>query len=163
MWQWREVRWMGVKGWNGQLWQERTGVSSIHSSNRRRKNGDGGIRAKLMVIFYSGSVWSVLSNSIITSLVGGGKEGGGRRRDSLCHGCKWSAKINWVVTSGAVVLTLQRDGEMEREKRKVLIRHFVFSSAISSITHPTLFKASISHSYTLQGDIIWKNILNRKS
>lgn len=37
----------------------------------RKRNGDERIRAKLMVIFYRGSVKSVLSNSVITSLVRG--------------------------------------------------------------------------------------------
>lgn len=42
-----------------------------------------------MVIFYSGSVWSMLSNIVITSLVRGEREREGKKRDSsLCHGRK---------------------------------------------------------------------------
>lgn len=52
------------------------GVSNIYRPHWRRKNGDEGIRAKLMVIFYSGSVRSVLSNTVITSLVRGERERG---------------------------------------------------------------------------------------
>lgn len=47
---------------------------------RRRRDGDDGIRAKLMVIFYGGSARSALSNAVITSLVGGaGPRGQGRK------------------------------------------------------------------------------------
>lgn len=50
------------------------------------EEGDEGIRAKLMVIFYSGSLWSTLSNTVITSLVRVEREREGRKRDSsLCH------------------------------------------------------------------------------
>lgn len=45
------------------------GVSNIHRSNWKSRNSDEGIRAKWMVIFYVGSVWSGLSNTVITSLV----------------------------------------------------------------------------------------------
>lgn len=57
--------------------QGTAGVNNIYQPKWRR-NGDEGIRAKLMVIFYSGSLWIVLSNTVITSLVRGerGKEGG---------------------------------------------------------------------------------------
>lgn len=117
VWHLRGVRWIGGEmaggGWKG------LGVSSIYHPHWRRRNGDEGIRAKLMVIFYSGAVWSVLSNTVITSLVRGEREREGRKRNSsLCHGCKWTARLNWVVTSEAVVLTLQRDGEMELERGK---------------------------------------------
>ena len=69
----------------------RLGVSTIHCLNWKSRNGDEGIRAKWMVIFYSGSVWIVLSHTVITSLVRGEseRERGGKKRDSsLCHGCK---------------------------------------------------------------------------
>lgn len=56
------------------------GVSYIYWPHWRRKNGDEGIRAKLMVIFYSGSVWSALSNAVITSLVRGEGERGEEER-----------------------------------------------------------------------------------
>lgn len=49
-------------------------ISNIYRHYWRRRNGDEGIRAKLMVIFYSGSVWSMLSNAVITSLVSGERE-----------------------------------------------------------------------------------------
>lgn len=53
------------------------GVRSISClCRRKRRNGDGGIRAKLMVIFYGGSARSVLSNSVITSLVRGARPRG---------------------------------------------------------------------------------------
>lgn len=65
------------------------GVRNIYRPHWRRRNGDEGIRAKLMVIFYSGSVRSVLSNTVITSLVRGEREREGKKRDSsLCHGRK---------------------------------------------------------------------------
>lgn len=66
------------------------GVRNIyHPHWRRRRNGDEGIRAKLMVIFYSGLVRSVLSNTVITSLLRGERERErGRRDSSLCHGRK---------------------------------------------------------------------------
>lgn len=68
---------------------KRLGVSNIYWPHWRRRNGDEGIRAKLMVIFYSGSVWSMLSNTVITSLVRGEREREGKKRDSsLCHGHK---------------------------------------------------------------------------
>ncbi len=64
-------------------------MSNIYPPQWRRRDGDEGIRAKLMVIFYSGSVWRVLSNTVITSLVRGERE---RAREegnsSLCHGHK---------------------------------------------------------------------------
>ncbi len=64
-------------------------LSNIYWPHWRRRNGDEGIRAKLMVIFYSGSVWSMLSNTVITSLVRGEREREGKKRDSsLCHGHK---------------------------------------------------------------------------
>lgn len=47
------------------------GISNIYQPYWRRRKGDERIRTKLMVIFYSGSVWSVLSNAVITSLVRG--------------------------------------------------------------------------------------------
>lgn len=50
------------------------GMSNIYQSYWKRRNGDERIRAKLMVIFYSGSVWSVLSDTVITSLVRGERE-----------------------------------------------------------------------------------------
>lgn len=65
------------------------GVSSIHWSNWKSRNRDEGIRAKWMVIFHVGSVWSRLSNTVITSLVRGESEREGKKQDSsLCHGCK---------------------------------------------------------------------------
>lgn len=57
------------------------GVSSSHRSNWRRRNSDEGIRAKWIVIFYAGSLWSVLSNTVITSLVGGASQREGKKRD----------------------------------------------------------------------------------
>lgn len=58
-------------------------VSNIYCPHWRRKNGDEGIRAKLMVIFYSGSVRSVLSNTVITSLVRGERERERGRRETV--------------------------------------------------------------------------------
>lgn len=55
------------------------GLSNNYQPHCKRRNGDEGIRAKLMVIFYSGSVWSMLSNTVITSLVRGEWEKEGRR------------------------------------------------------------------------------------
>lgn len=133
-WQLRGVKWRG-----GEMAGRVLRVSNIYRPHWKRRNDDEGIRAKLMVIFYSGSVWSALSNSVITSLVRGERGNEGKKRDSsLCHGRKWTARLNWVVTSGAVVLTLQRDGEMEGERggkeREVLIRPFVF---VSLLLHPS--------------------------
>lgn len=55
-----------------------------HPHWRRRRNGDEGIRAKLMVIFYSGLVRSMLSNTVITSLLRGERMGrGGERRETV--------------------------------------------------------------------------------
>lgn len=61
------------------------GVRSISCLCRRRRrsgrrDGDGGIRAKLMVIFYGGSARSVLPNSVITSLVRGARPRGRGRK-----------------------------------------------------------------------------------
>lgn len=68
---------------------KRLGVNNIYRPHWRRRDSDEGIRAKLMVIFYSGSVWIALSNTVITSLVRGEWEREGKKRDSsLCHGCK---------------------------------------------------------------------------
>lgn len=47
----------GERGVGGQR-----SISCLCQRRRRRRNGDGGIRAKLMVIFYGGSARSVLSN-----------------------------------------------------------------------------------------------------
>ena len=66
-------------GWNGRRWWEE-GVSNIYWPHWRRRNGDEGIRAKLMVIFYSGSMCSVLSNTVITSLVRAEREREGKRQ-----------------------------------------------------------------------------------
>lgn len=54
------------------------GLSHTTGSYWTRRNDDEGIRAKLMVIFYSGSVWNVLSNAVITSLVRGERRRKGR-------------------------------------------------------------------------------------
>lgn len=64
-------------------------MSNIYRPHWMRRNSDEGIRAKSMVIFYSGSAWNALSNSVITSSVRGEREREGKKRDSsLCHGCK---------------------------------------------------------------------------
>lgn len=139
-WGERGVKWPLAGGWwqrrrkRGLIGQDGSGEGwETYRPNWRRRNDDERIRAKLMAIFYSGSARSSLSNTVITSLVRteGGDEGGRRRRrrsgegwrgkrrertDSiLCHCPKWIAGLNWVVTSEAVVLTLQRD-EMEEEE-----------------------------------------------
>lgn len=55
-------------------------MSNIYWPHWRRRNGDEGIRAKLMVIFYSGSMCSALSNTVITSLVRAEREREGKRQ-----------------------------------------------------------------------------------
>lgn len=61
-----QLRWGGVK-WPAVI-EKGLGVSNIQWPYWRR-NGDEGIRAKWMAIFYSGSVWIALSNTVIISLV----------------------------------------------------------------------------------------------
>ena len=155
---WRFAAWQlrGV-GWRGGEMASGGGkglrVSNIYRPHWKRRSGDEGIRAKLMVIFYSGSPWSTLSNTVITSLVRGEREKEGKKRDSsLCHGRKWTARLNWVVTSEAVVLTLQRDGEMEGERagkrREVLIRPFVFVSLLLYPSPASHYWNQTSYTYT---------------
>lgn len=57
-------------------------MSTIHCFNWKSRDGDEGIRAKWMVIFYSGSVWIVLSHTVITSLVRGESEREEGRRET---------------------------------------------------------------------------------
>lgn len=141
MWQWRGVRW--TWGEMASSSGKRLGERNIQHPSWRRRNGDEGIRAKLMLIFYSGSERSLLSNTVITSLVRGER----KRDSSLCQGREWITGLNWVVTSEGVVLTLQRD-EMEedgwKKRSEVLIKPFVF---ISLLPYP---QAGSSHRPTLR-------------
>ena len=56
------------------------GLRNIQWSNWKTRNSDGGITAKWMVIFYSGSVWITLSNTVIISLIRGESQREGKKR-----------------------------------------------------------------------------------